>query len=97
MIGAIAAPPVRAAAQKTAAPPAAVAEAPYSADRDPQLIADVKAAYREAMQRVETRALGMTTNNGIRFGKTERASIVTKIATKLGMKVEQIESMISSP
>jgi hypothetical protein len=49
------------------------------------------------MQRVENRARGMTTNNGIRFRKTERENIVRKIATKLDMKVEQIERMISSP
>jgi hypothetical protein len=95
IFGATVAPP--APAQKMAAPPAAAAaEAPYSAERDPQLIADIKATYREAMQRVETRALGMNTNNGIRFRKTERETIVKKIATKLDMTVEQIERMISS-
>jgi hypothetical protein len=77
--------------------PAAEPEPPYSAERDPQLIADVKAAYDEAMKRVEARVLGMTTSSADRVRKTEKEKIIKTIATKLDMTVDQVLSMISSP
>jgi hypothetical protein len=77
--------------------PAAEPEPPYSAERDPQLIADVKAAYDEAMKRVEARVLGMTTSSADRVRKSEKEKIIKTIATKLDMTVDQVLSMISSP
>ena len=70
---------------------------PYSAERDPQLIADVKAAYQEAIKRMETRVQGRTTSSADRVRKTEKEKIIKTIATKLDMTVDQVLSMISSP
>jgi hypothetical protein len=81
-------------AQKAAPSPAAAPQEPYRADRDPQLIADVRAAYEEGMRRVEKRSLGMNSNNGVRFRKTEKEKIIKTIAEKLDMTVEQIQSML---
>jgi hypothetical protein len=86
---------------KTEAPPAKAASAPprvvapYKAQDDPQLIADVKAVYKEAIKRVEKRILGMTSNNGARFRKNETKKIIQTIADKMGMTVEQISEMVS--
>ncbi len=75
---------------------ASVSEPPYSAERDPQIMADVKAAYDEAMRRVEVRVLGMTGNNAARLRKTEKERIIKALATKMDMTVDQIRHMISS-
>jgi hypothetical protein len=93
-VDAKAAPP---AAAPITAPAAAEPEVPYSAERDPQLIADVNAAYQEAIKRVETRVQGMTTSTADRVRKTEKEKIIKTIATKLDMTVDQVLNMISSP
>jgi hypothetical protein len=80
-----------------ATPPPPILEQPYSAERDPQLIADVKAAYDETMRRVEARARGMTSNNAIRFRKTEKEKIVKDLATKMAMTIDQIRYMLAQP
>ena len=74
-----------------------VSEQPYSPERNPQIIGDVNAAYKEAMKRVEKRTLGMTTNNAARFRKTEKDRIVKALAEKMEMTVDQISHMLSSP
>jgi hypothetical protein len=92
-----AAPPAAAPITPPAAATAAEPETPYTAELDPQLIADVKAAYQEAIKRVETRVQGMTTSSADRVRKTEKEKIIKTIATKLDMTVDQVLSMISSP
>ena len=80
------------------APPQAAASAPeqpYSPERDPQIIADVNAAYDVAMKRVEKRVLGMTSNNASRFRKTEKDRIIKVLADKMDMTVDQITHMLS--
>ena len=90
------------AAPKAAPPPApatasaSVTEPPYSAERDPQIVSDVKAAYSEAMRRLEVRVLGMTSNNAARLRKTEKERIIKALATKMDMTVDQIKHMIPS-
>jgi hypothetical protein len=78
------------------APAAAGSEQPYSAERDPQIIADVNAAYKEFMNRVDVRVRGMTSNNGARFRKTEKERMVKVLAEKMEMTVDQIKQMIPS-
>ena len=73
--------PVLAPPQATATAP----EQPYSPERDPQIIADVNAAYDVAMKRVEKRVLGMTSNNAARFRKTEKDRIIKALADKMDM------------
>jgi hypothetical protein len=75
---------------------ASVPEQPYSPERDPQIIADVNAAYKAAMKRVETRVLGMTSNNAARFRKTEKDRIIKALADKMDMTAGQINHMLSS-
>jgi hypothetical protein len=89
----------RAPAPATALTPALVTasapEQPYSPERDPQIIADVNAAYDVAMKRVEKRVLGMTSNNASRFRKTEKDRIIKVLADKMDMTVDQITHMLS--
>jgi hypothetical protein len=73
-----------------------ISEQPYSAERDPQIIADVNAAYKEAIKRVEKRVLGMTSNNAARFRKTEKERITKALAEKMDMTVDQIKNIVSS-
>jgi len=73
-----------------AAPPA------YDPEKDPQLIADVKAVYGTAMQKMESRTLGMTTNNAARFRTTEPKRVVKTLAERLKLTTEQIKRMLSA-
>jgi DNA-directed RNA polymerase subunit RPC12/RpoP len=75
---------------------ASVSEPAYSAERDPQIVADVKAAYDEAMRRVEVRVLGKSGNEAARLRKTEKERVIKALATKMDMTVDQIRHMISS-
>jgi hypothetical protein len=76
---------------------ASVSEQPYSAERDPQIIADVNEAYKGLMARVEKRATGMTSNNAIRFRRTEKDKIIKGLSEKMDMTPDQIRRMIKSP
>jgi DNA-directed RNA polymerase subunit RPC12/RpoP len=75
---------------------ASVSEPAYSAERDPQIVADVKAAYDEAMRRVEVRVLGKSGNEAARLRKTEKERIIKALAAKMDMTVDQIRHMIPS-
>jgi hypothetical protein len=75
---------------------ASISGQPYSAERDPQIIADVNAAYKEAIKRVEKRVLGMTSNNAARLRKTEKERITKALAEKMDMTVDQIKNILSS-
>jgi hypothetical protein len=90
-------PAPQAAPQMAKKQPAADAQIPaYDPERDEKLIADVNDVYETAMHRMEARSLGMSTNNGLRFRKTERERVLKTLAQKLDLTVDQVKEMLKS-
>jgi hypothetical protein len=64
--------------------------------RERELIADVKAVYNTAMERAQTRMLGMSTNNAARFRKREQDRVIKTLADKLNLTADEIKGMLAS-
>jgi formylglycine-generating enzyme required for sulfatase activity len=79
---------------KKAITPAAAAA--YDPERDPRLISEVLADYRDRIRRIEKRVRGMATNEGVRFERNSKRDLPRTLAEKHKLTEDQVKRMLRS-